>query len=194
MVVGETAMAQMTLFGKTDDRSVEVKTNGYGGETTIISGCQSTTHDESLEQRRKEFEHEMRQERERKIIPIVKLEIKPEIEERAIELFLEDIRISGSLWDMRCWDIDHDIDEVRAWVQNPERLVSNNYVTILIDDLLKRGVVVEIIVKAVMDNDRVTWKKRVCKCFHDSNACPRYRDAESPKYFMANCHSCRDVC
>lgn len=165
-------MAQMTLF-KADEQT-DKKMNAQ---------------EEALEQRRKEFEEEML--KAKAVIPLVKPEIKPEVREKPIEFFLNDVRISGGLWDLRCWDADHDIEEVRAWVQNPERLMSNRYVTLLIDDLLKRGVDTETIVKAVMSNDRVTWKKRVCKCYHDSNACPRYKEAGS--YVMANCQSCRDV-
>jgi hypothetical protein len=78
------------------------------------------------------------------------------------------------LWDMRCWDVFHNREEVLVWVGERDNMMSCGHIRYCINALLDRGMDKEIIADHVLKNNKIKYKNRIVKCFRNGTNCPEY--------------------
>jgi len=113
------------------------------------------------------------------------------------EELIRRIKEEQYLWDMRCWD-ERTREEATTWV---ERLKAGEHehkncghVAYCITQLLYRGVDVEEIVDAIMENNNIKYRNRLVKCFgggehgFEDHPCPKARAAGG--YGPGLCEEC----
>jgi hypothetical protein len=104
-----------------------------------------------------------------------------------IEKDLEVIRNEPYLWDMRCWNKLKDGQEINEWLDNECQPNNCGHAVGVIQKLLKEGRIGEV-VKAMIENDNITYKHRLVRCFSNPEDCPEFR--EHKNYSDCGCDMC----
>jgi len=94
------------------------------------------------------------------------------------------------LWDMRAWHKYKDRDEVGAYVDNPTHKNSGS-AQFLVERLKFLSVDKELIIQAIMDNPKITWKDRIYPCMAvEENLCPLFIE-NGKNYGSGICNECQ---
>ncbi len=113
------------------------------------------------------------------------VDLKQEKKDR-ISYCLSAISKESYLWDMRCWDKYKDREEIIAWIKNPDRINNCGHINYCVNELLRFGVDIELIIKAIMNNPNIQYKNRLVKCWVVE--CPRKVKANG--YSECGCEGC----
>lgn len=102
--------------------------------------------------------------------------------EEEIEAALTYIKKAYHLWDMRCW-VYRNYDAAIRFLQKysdakiphvPQGL-NEGQGSFMIGKLIDYHVPLEVIAEAMMENNNITFKKRIVQCWNNSDACPFWR-------------------
>jgi hypothetical protein len=106
--------------------------------------------------------------------------------------YLHYLRTDNSLWDMRCWNKYHDLEEVKAWVENPEDCKNTGHGHYCILQLKEAGIPNDTIVASIMANLRISYSKRLCPCWliDPKEHCERFKKAGN--YSDCQCELCHN--
>lgn len=120
-------------------------------------------------------------EKQKPLPPVHKIDSKTKREEE-IEACLKYIRKAYYLWDMRAW-VYRNYDAAIRFLQKygdakiphvPQGL-NEGQGSFMIGKLIDYHVPLEVIAEAMMDNNNITFKKRIVQCWNNSDACPFWR-------------------
>jgi hypothetical protein len=102
--------------------------------------------------------------------------------EEEIEACLNYIKKAHHLWDCRCWTY-RNYDAAIRFLQKygdtkiphvPQGL-NEGHGSFMIGKLIDYHVPLEVIAEAMMENNNITFKKRIVQCWNNSDACPFWR-------------------
>ena len=102
---------------------------------------------------------------------------------------LKDLKFARDLWDMRAWYKFHDLEEIRAYVNDPSHK-NSGHSEYCVRELKEQGIPEETIVAAILSNYSRSFSHRLCPCLlvDPKEYCLRYKEAGN--YADTNCEPC----
>jgi hypothetical protein len=102
--------------------------------------------------------------------------------EEEIEAALTYIKKAYHLWDMRCWTYRNYDAAIRflqkygdAKIPHVPQGLNEGHGSFMIGKLIDYHVPLEVIAEAMMENNNITFKKRIVQCWNNNDACPFWR-------------------